>query len=69
MSKKMSRVNRQSDIGDFMGQVSQEWFDSFNRECDREERELLRSLGFPIDKYIQELEDRIIGLVGYEEKK
>ena len=52
----------------YMGQVSQEWFDSFNRECEREERELLRSLGVPIDKWVQELEERTVVLVGYQEK-
>lgn len=51
-----------------MGQVSQEWFDSFNRECEREERELLRSLGVPIDQWVQELEDRIVVLVKNQEK-
>lgn len=49
-------------------QVPQQWFDEFNQQCEVEEREWLRSLGVPIDKWIQELEDRTVILVKNQEK-
>lgn len=52
-----------------MGQeVPQKWFDDFNQQCEVEERELLRSLGCPIDRWIQELEGRTVILVKHQEK-
>lgn len=51
------------------GHVSQEWFDDFNQQCDREERQTLRDWGCPIDDWHKLLEDRTVVLVGYQENK
>lgn len=47
----------------FMGQVSQQWFDDFNRECDEELRQFLRDMGMPIDLLHEEFENNTVQLL------